>query len=75
MNKLALQIGNNIRYFRKLKGMTQEDLAFATGCNSNHNNIISPYEVGNRVMGTTKLKRICDALDITMEEFFKNINL
>ena len=69
MNILT-QLGMRIRYLRKLKGMSQLDLALESNINKNY---ISDLERGSRNPSLLILERICKALDIDLETLFKGI--
>ena len=69
MNILT-QLGMRIRYLRKLKGMSQLDLALEANINKNY---ISDLERGSRNPSLLILERICKALDIDLETLFKGI--
>ena len=61
-------LGSNLRKYRLERGLTQEDLAAKTGLNSVY---ISYLESGKRGATTHSLKKIAKALDVSMEELFK----
>ncbi len=62
-----IQIGLNIAYFRKFRGMTQLQLAEAVNLSRTH---ISNIEAPNMVtsLSLEKLLDIADALDVTPSE-------
>ncbi len=62
-----IQIGLNIAYFRKLKGMSQLQLAEAIGVSRTH---LSNIEAPNMITSISldKLLDIADALDINANE-------
>ena len=64
------QLGMRIKYLRKQKGMSQEDLALESGVNKNY---LSDLERGNRNPTVKVLAKIAYSLDITLEELFKGI--
>jgi transcriptional regulator with XRE-family HTH domain len=66
--KFNSKIGSRIRYIRKLKGMSLEDLAVK--CN-NHANQISRIERGLQSCTMFSLKSIAEALEVDMCEFFQ----
>ena len=71
-NDLALlgQLGKRIAFWRKQKGMTQLDLSLETGL---ANSFISELELGKRNPSAKTLWRICEALNITLEELFRGV--
>ena len=69
MNILT-QLGMRIRYLRKLKGMSQLDLALESNINKNY---ISDLERGSRNPSLLILERICKALEIDLSTLFKGI--
>lgn len=62
-------IGQKIRYYRTIKGMSQEDLAVK--CN-NHKTQIARIEQGKRNCGIYTLKAICDTLEIRLADLFRD---
>ncbi|MBO6280099.1 MAG: helix-turn-helix transcriptional regulator [Bacilli bacterium] len=65
-----VQLGMRIRYLRKQKGMSQEDLALESEVNKNY---ISDLERGNRNPTVIILERIAVALDVDLSTLFKGI--
>ena len=64
------QLGMRIRYLRKERKMSIEDLALASNVNRNY---ISDLERGMRNPSLDILNRIVERLHITLEELFKGI--
>ena len=64
------QLGMRIRYLRKERKMSIEDLALASNVNRNY---ISDLERGMRNPSLDILNRIVEGLHITLEELFKGI--
>ncbi|MFS0874126.1 helix-turn-helix domain-containing protein [Paenibacillus xylanilyticus] len=60
-----VQLANRIRAFRKLKGMTQQELAAETGISLA---ILGTIERGNRKVSEQELNRIASVLSISIEE-------
>ncbi|WP_422659045.1 helix-turn-helix domain-containing protein [Paenibacillus sp. EC2-1] len=60
-----MQLANRIRAFRKLKGLTQQDLAARTGISLA---VLGAIERGNRRTEEQILVKIAEALDITIQE-------
>ena len=69
MNVLT-QLGMRIRYLRKQKGLSQEDLALEAGVNKNY---LSDLERGNRNPSLMILEKIAKALDVSLEILFQGI--
>ncbi|MBD5094098.1 MAG: helix-turn-helix transcriptional regulator [Subdoligranulum sp.] len=57
----AKALGKNIRYLRKVKGLTQEELACNVGISTMS---IRRYESGDRIATEEIIKRIAKALDV-----------
>lgn len=64
------QLGMRIRYLRKERKMSIEDLALVSNVNRNY---ISDLERGTRNPSLDILNRIVEGLHITLEELFKGI--
>jgi len=64
------QLGMRIRYLRKEKGLSIEDLALEAGINKNY---LSDLERGRRNPSLIILNRIAVALDISLSVLFKGI--
>ena len=64
------QLGMRIRYLRRERKMSIEDLALASNVNRNY---ISDLERGMRNPSLDLLNRIVEGLHITLEELFKGI--
>lgn len=60
-----MQLANRIRAFRKLKGLTQHELAAETGISLA---ILGTIERGNRKVTQQELDRISGVLSISIEE-------
>ena len=54
-------LGENVRYYRKLKGLTQEQLAVGAGMERSY---VSDLERGTRNPSVLALGRLADALEI-----------
>lgn len=65
------QLGMRIRYLRKNKKWSIEDLALEADINKNY---LSDLERGRRNPTLNILDRIAVALDINLEELFKGIS-
>ena len=68
---IKVQFGMRIKYLRKLKGWSQEDLALNSDINKNY---LSDLERGTRNPSLQVLERIAVAFNITLEELFKGID-
>ncbi|MEK3705638.1 MULTISPECIES: helix-turn-helix domain-containing protein [Paenibacillus] len=64
-----MQLANRIRAFRKLKGLTQHELAAETGISLA---ILGTIERGNRKVSQQELDRIAGVLAISIEELQGN---
>lgn len=72
MEKERSNIAKKIREFRKLKGMTAQDLSKKSGINLS---TIKKYETDSRNPKIEQLKIIADALEVSVYEFIDfNIN-
>lgn len=63
-------LGNKIEYFRKMRGMTLDDLSIQIGYTSSY---ISYIEKGNNTPSVFVVKKISDALNIPIEKLFNDI--
>ena len=61
-----VEIAEKIRYFRRHRGLSQEQLAQRVGINVN---TIRKYELGHRKPKIDQLKKIADGLEISVIEF------
>lgn len=59
------EIGSKIRIYRKIKGVSQEQLAKLTGISAKN---LSQYEAGKQTIGKEALFRVCSALQVPMSE-------
>lgn len=64
------KIGNRIRELRKEKGISQEKLAFNAELDRTY---VAGVESGKRNPSIKSLEKILVALDVSFEDFFKNI--
>lgn len=60
-------LNNNIKNFRKFKGMTQEDLANKVGKTKN---VISNWERGDNSPDIDSVEKICQVLGVTPNQLF-----
>jgi len=63
--------GGHLRFVRRLRGISQEDLADSAGLDRTY---ISSVERGKRNISLLNIKKICDALEMSVEDFFKGIS-
>lgn len=66
------QLGNRIRYLRKLKGMSQLDLGVKI---DNYAEQIGRIERGESNITICSLKLIAEGLEITLAELFEKIDI
>lgn len=64
------KIGSRIKELRKEKGISQEKLAFSANLDRTY---VASVESGKRNPSVKSLEKILVALDVSFEEFFKNI--
>ena len=64
------QLGMRIRYLRKQKGMSQEDLALESGVNKNY---LSDLERGERNPTLKVLDKLASSLGVTLSELLMGI--
>jgi transcriptional regulator with XRE-family HTH domain len=64
-----VQLANRIRAFRKLKGLTQQELAAETGISLA---VLGMIERGNRKVAERELNLIAGVLSISIEELQGN---
>lgn len=67
---INVQLGMRIRYLRKKKGMSQEDLALESGVNKNY---LSDVERGSRNPTIVVIEKIATALEISLSTLFMGI--
>lgn len=60
-----IKIAENIRFFRKQSGLTQEELAARFG---SRKTLISNYEIGRNTPDIETLWELADIFDITIDE-------
>lgn len=66
-NEIAKKIGANLREARKIKGISQKELAAELGKNQPE---YSDYETGKIQLDYEKIIFLCKKLDITPNELF-----
>jgi len=67
MMDIVKVVGEKIRYLRKERGLSQEELAYRA---SLHNTYIGQLERGEKNATIESLTKVCTALEITLEELF-----
>jgi transcriptional regulator with XRE-family HTH domain len=68
---LLVKLGQRIRELRKVKGMSQEDLAEVTGL---HRTYIGGVERGERNISVINLDRVARAFSITISDLVERID-
>ena len=68
---VQLRVGINVRKFRNLRGMSQEDLAFECG---RHRTYISGVERGIRNPTVVVLEEIAIALEVPASRLLEEVN-
>jgi len=67
LGEKKLEIADKLRYYRKLRGLTQKQLADKVGV---QNTAVSAWENGINSIDADYLSAICIALDITANDLF-----
>lgn len=62
-----MNVGGRIRYFRTLKGYTTNKLANLSGISQSY---LRDVELGNKNPTIETLSYVCDALNISLQDFF-----
>ena len=68
---INVQLGMRIRYLRKQKGWSIEDLALESNVNKNY---LSDVERGTRNPTVTIVEKISNALGVSLSTLFKGIH-
>lgn len=68
MSDLTNHIGERIRYYRKERKLSQEELAYRVAL---HTTYIGQLERSEKNATLNSLAKVCAALDITLAEFFQ----
>lgn len=71
MSDLINRLGNRIRFLRKEKGLSQEQLGELSGL---HTNYIGHVERGEKNVTVESLEKIAKGLDVTLDDLFQNID-
>lgn len=67
---LTAWVGARIRHYRKLRGLSQEELAEVADL---HRTYIGSCERGERNITIINLAVICEKLDVSLHDFFKDV--
>ena len=68
MENVSKQIGNNIKMARKIKGLTQKEIASVFRMTQQQ---YSRFENGVFELNYTQILKICELLDLTPNELFE----
>lgn len=71
MSVVVTRLGERIRRLRKLKGMSQEQLAEIAGI---HTNYVGQVERGEKNLTIDTLQKIVEGLGVTLEELFRYVD-
>ena len=66
----AYPVGERITLFREKKGITVNKLATSAGLSQSH---LRDIELGNKIPSVETLYYICEALGITLRDFFDDV--
>ena len=69
-NNILLKFGNTIKKLRKLRGYSQEEFAQIAELDRSY---MGSVERGERNISLLNIEKIANALDISLETFFKEI--
>ena len=65
--KILIKFGNKVRYFRKEKGLSQEQLAFKADL---HRTYIGMIERAEKNITLINIEKIANALEVNISDFF-----
>ena len=68
---VKLKIGQRIKELREALSMSQKDLSYAADLDRSY---IASIENGQRNVSIVNIEKIATALEITLKEFFNDIN-
>ena len=68
-HEVDITVGKQIRAFRHLQGVTQEQLATQVGCKFQQ---VQKYETGANRVSASRLVMIARALDVSIIDLFEN---
>lgn len=66
---LTTWLSSRLKHYRKIRGLTQEQLAEKTGL---HRTYIGACERGEKNITIINLSVICSQLDVSLKEFFND---
>lgn len=66
---IKTKIGDRIKELRKLKNMSQKDLAYSSDLDRSY---IASVENGQRNISIKNIEKIADALNVSLKNFFNN---
>lgn len=72
MDAIDVYVGEQIRHYRRIRGMTQKSLAILIGVKSQQ---VQKYESGQNRVASSKMVLICQALEIDVGEMFGKYSL
>ena len=64
---IKITLGQRVRELRKLKGISQEELAFIAGLDRTY---IASVEKGKRNISIVNISKLAEALNVTLRELF-----
>lgn len=70
VSEMMKQVGEGIRYFRKRKGLSQEELAHLAQVNQNY---VGKLERAEKVCSVDVLFKVTGALGVSLAEFFRYV--
>lgn len=71
MVKIFKQFGKRIKYYRNMRGLSQEELAEHSGL---HRTYVGAVERGERNISLANIYKIANALDIKVEALFQTFD-
>ncbi len=66
---IRMRVGLRIKQLRAAANLTQDQLAYSIDISRSY---LAEIEIGKRNVSMVNLERICDGLDVTLEEFFSD---
>ncbi|NJN78299.1 MAG: helix-turn-helix domain-containing protein [Saprospiraceae bacterium] len=67
--EIKSKIGNRIKELRAIKGISQKDLSYAADLDRSY---IASVEKGQRNISIVNIEKIANALEVSLQEFFKS---
>ncbi|MDH6372632.1 transcriptional regulator with XRE-family HTH domain [Paenibacillus sp. PastF-3] len=71
MSDVVKRVGDRIRWLRKNKGLSQEQLAELSGL---HTNYVGQVERGEKNLTIETLQKVVGGLGVSLEEFFRYLD-